>query len=127
MPYSNRDEIDLTAPVVREFRVKCVRRYIVTDWDDYRGGGRVRELGEYPNTQAANMVAKAFGTVYPGSLVNCMDEPDDSIPLPLVLDTEQALLTMPWPLAATIRRDARYRNDADMLATLDRLGVAVDA
>jgi len=78
MAYSNRDEIDLSAPVVKEFRVKCVRRYIVTEWHDYRDGrAGVRALGEFENATQATEVAKMFGLANPGSLVNGMDEHEE--------------------------------------------------
>lgn len=128
MTNSNRDEIDLTAPVVREFRVKCVRRYVVTDWSDYRGG-EVRELCEATNLSAANEIAATFGRAYPGSLVNGMDASNDGMPqvTGAPASRDASLRLMPYDLAASVRRDARYRNDVGLLADLDRLRVAVDA
>lgn len=64
---------DLTS---REFRVKSVRRFIVTDWEDYRNGrdgAGVREIAICDKVEQANEIAEAFGRVYPGSLVNPMD------------------------------------------------------
>lgn len=84
MAYSNRDDIDLAAPVVKEFRVKRVDRYILTEWHDYRDGrAGVRTLGEFDNATQATEVAKMFGLANPGALVNGMDEPTEmSSPLP---------------------------------------------
>lgn len=133
MAYSNRDEIDLTGDV-KEFRVKRIDRYVVTEWHSYRDGrAGVRTLGEFENATQATEVAKMFGLANPGALVNGMDEPDEGgwvkLPMPLgsvALPFDEAILVAPHEVAAAVRRDARLRGDAETIAALDRLKVAVD-
>lgn len=76
---------------LREFRVKSVRRFIVTDWKDYRDGSQgVRTIAECESVGQANEIAETFGARYPGSLVNPMDPEmieawDNAPPQPLPL------------------------------------------
>lgn len=125
---------------MREFRVKKVVRYIVTDWADYRDGGAgVREIAEAPNVKLANEVAETFGRAFPDAMVNLMTPESESYGLPLpaagscapssleFTPDEQALRALPYNIAAGRRRLARYANDEATLQAMDRAGVAVDA
>jgi hypothetical protein len=129
---------------MREFRVKSVTRYIVTDWEDYRGGGSVREIGEASNAQTANEIAATFGRCFPDALVNFMfPRPESYGPdaKPEVIDLlafalafcvdgqplDEALAALPYQIAAAVRRLARYAGDSQLLDHMGRLGVAVDA
>lgn len=74
---------------MKEFRVKRVDRWIVTEWEDYRGGN-VRQLAEVPNVAMANEIAEAFGLADPEALVNLgHDAPDVSYGLPLAARADQ--------------------------------------
>lgn len=109
----------------REFRVKPLRLYVVTDWKDYRDGtkGVVEVCG--PSTrEQANALAEALGELHPGALVNPIGPPVESYGL---YGPDDILRMMPYEFAAAIRRDAATRGDAETLATLDRLQIAVDA
>lgn len=67
----------MSEKITREFRVKSVRRYIVTDWEDRRGENTcsqtVKEIAECANVEVANDIALTYGRVHPGSLVSTMD------------------------------------------------------
>ena len=74
MDVSNRDSINFdTDKPIREFRVKRVSRFIVTDWASYNSGASVQTIAERDNVHQANAIAIAFGAQHPGSLVNGMD------------------------------------------------------
>jgi hypothetical protein len=63
---------------VKEFRVSCVRRYQVTEWADYRGGGAgTRVLAAGLTLKQANEIAEAFGKANPDALVNTVDSHEE--------------------------------------------------
>lgn len=51
-----------------EFRVRAVKRYVVTHFtSDGQGNGSCRQLGEYPNIDQADEVGKALAASVPGA------------------------------------------------------------
>ncbi len=110
---------------LREFRVKPLRLYVVTDWTDYRDGSKgVVEVCGPSTREQANTLCEALGQLYPGSLVNPIGPPVESYG---IYSPDELLRMLPYDYAAAIRRDAKVRSDVDTIATLDRLQIAVDA
>lgn len=51
-----------------EFRVRAVKRYVVTHFtSDGKGNGSCRQLGEYPNIDQADEVGKALAASVAGA------------------------------------------------------------
>lgn len=70
---------------VREFRVRRMDRYQVTDWESFNGANGkkgVRVVAENLTLAQANEIAAALGAAHPGSLVNGMDPPSETNALP---------------------------------------------
>lgn len=74
-----------------EFRVRAVKRYVVTHFsDDVRGSKSCRQFGEFPNIDQANEVAKALAASVPGATFATVAERREPIAEAYAYTSEQS-------------------------------------
>lgn len=82
-----------------EFRVRMVKRYVVTHFtSDGCGNGNCRQLGEYPNIEQADEVGRALAASVPGAVFATVSDRREPVAERYAYTPEQADRLMGDPI-----------------------------